>query len=478
MNKAKLVQKLVPIGIVIVLILIISGCNPKSPASPPSFPNGDAIEQDSGSKFDSYLNIQSQQKILPVLFLCLTLAYVLSWVFNKFGLPRILSHILVGMLIGLPIIKDNLIGLETHNLIASLANLGLVFLLFFIGLNINVSDFMKFSKRSIHVSTLAAMLPFIFGFTVVYAYSIGPYPEHALQYALIVGACLAITAEAVAGALLEELGMLNSKIGKIIIEAGIMDDLFEIFILTGIASLRGIGAEDPTFLSQMLGIQAGPFQIFIDIFLFAILIYIVRFFFVPITLSLLGKKPTHSTLFTASFIIVLLMAAVSDLLQLGMVLGAIIAGVIVKQTLIKEKKEKEEKDVLDLVETITFGFLEPMFFIWIGLQTDLTVILREPVLVGLVTAAAFAGKLGGSMIGNKLGKGSTKEGALIGWGMNARGAVELIAIGMARQAGLLDPEGTLYSVVVFMALLTTIISPIIFKWLLKRYQIEPEVPEV
>lgn len=429
--------------------------------------------QSSLGRLDAFVNTQAHHKILPVLFLSLTLAYVLSWLFNRIGIPRILSHILVGMLIGIPFIKDRIIGEQTHNLIAALANLGLVFLLFFIGLNINITDFLKFSKRSVHVSTLSAMLPFIFGFAVVYAWASNFHPEYAIQYALLVGACLAITAEAVAGALLEELGMLNSKIGKIIIEAGIMDDLFEILILAGIASIRGIGTKSPTFLSQVFGIDAGPFQIFIDIFMFAILIYIVRFFFVPITLSLLGKKPTHSTLFTASFIIVLLMAAVSDLLQLGMVLGALIAGVIVKQTLIKEKKEKQEKEVVDLVETITFGFLEPMFFIWIGLQTDLTVIFREPILVLMVTIAAFAGKLSGSILGNKLGKGSIREGILIGWGMNARGAVELIAIGMAHQAGLLDPAGTLYSVVVFMAILTTIISPIVFKVLLKYFKLRP-----
>lgn len=433
----------------------------------------DSATPDAPENLNTLINTSAHHKILPVLFFSLTLAYILSWLFNRIGIPRILSHILVGILIGLPFIKNQIIDSQTHNLIAALANLGLVFLLFFIGLNINVTDFMKFSKRSIHVSILSAMLPFVFGFAVVYAWGLNFHPDKALQYALIVGGCLAITAEAVAGALLEELKMLNSSIGKIIIEAGIMDDLFEILILTAIASIRGIGGSNPTFLSQIFGINAGPFQIFIDIFMFAILIYIVRFFFVPITLSLLGKKPTHSTLFTASFIIVLLMAAVSDLLQLGMVLGALIAGVIVKQTLIKEKKEKEEREVVDLVETITFGFLEPMFFIWIGLQTDLTVILREPVLVCMVTIAAFAGKLSGSILGNKLGKGNLKEGILIGWGMNARGAVELIAIGMAYQAGLLDPKGVLYSVVVFMAILTTIISPIVFKVLLKHFNMVP-----
>lgn len=401
-------------------------------------------------------------EFIPVLFICLSVTYLISWGFRRIGLPHILGHLTTGLIISIPFISDKIfVNSNTMEIFTSIANLGLIFLLFFIGLKINVSNLVKFSKRSMNISFLSALVPFALGFICAQLLGMDFFGS------LILGASLSVTAEAVSGAILEELNMINTRIGLIIIEAGIIDDIFEILTLAAIGTI--IQSQDSIGDVANSGfISFG--NVFLDVMIFIGLIYIVRFVFIPITFKLLGKEPTHSDLFTASFIVVLFMAAISSYLSLGTVIGALIAGIIVKQTLLRENKIKEEVEITDIVETITFGFLEPIFFIWIAYTADIFTLIKTPSYLYMalfITAVATGGKLIGSVIGNVLDGGSVREGILIGWGMNARGAVELIAIKMSLDHKLIEP--VIFSSIVFMTFVTTIVSPIIFKMLAKYH---------
>jgi len=395
------------------------------------------------------------------LLICLSLTHLLSWIFRKIGLPHILGHMATGLLISIPIISSAMFNDSSSiNLFSSLANLGLIFMLFFLGLKINVHKLIEFSRKSMSVAFMSAAVPFVFGFVFGRFLGLDNMPS------IILGASLSITAEAVSAAILQELKMINTYVGTIVIEAGIIDDIFEILVLATVGSLI---QQNPMFGSS--GRFTGFEGILIDIILFIAIIYLVRFIIIPFTFKMLDKKPSHHELFTASFIVVLLMAAIANFLELGIVIGALIAGVIVKQTLLKEHKAKEETEVADMIETITFGFLEPVFFIWIAYKADIFNLIFGGtndflLIAGLITLIATAGKLIGSMMGNLFEGGTLKEGILIGWGMNARGAVELIAIKLAYDHNLIGPM--IYSAVVLMTFTTTILSPIMFKWLAKR----------
>jgi len=396
-------------------------------------------------------------EFILLLFICLSVTYLMSWLFRLIGLPHILGHLTTGLILSIPAISS-MIFVEpgAEQLFGSLANLGLIFLLFFIGLKIDISSFIKFSKTSINIAFLSALVPFALGFICGHLFGLDFFGS------VILGASLSVTAEAVSGAILEELKMINTKVGLIILEAGIIDDIFEILML---------GAIGTVIQSQGIAGVDGLGSILSDVIVFVGLIYLVRFAFIPVTFKLLGKKPTHSDLFTASFIIVLFMAAIANYLELGTVIGALIAGVIVKQTLLREHKREQEVEVTDMVETITFGFLEPVFFIWIAYTADIFGMIGQasdflPMAL-FITAVASGGKIVGSVLGNSLDGGSIREGILIGWGMNARGAVELIAIKMAYDSSLVGPE--IYASIVFMTFVTTIISPILFKAIAKHH---------
>jgi Kef-type K+ transport system membrane component KefB len=388
-------------------------------------------------------------EVMLTLLVCLVFAYLASFIFGKIGIPKIIGHMTVGFILGIPLLKEFIFNDESLTLITSLANLGLIFMLYFIGLKINMKSFLRFSGKALNIALLSAVIPFALGLLI------SLYFGRSIVESVIIGACLSVTAEAVSGAILEELKLMNTRIGEIIIEAGILDDIFEILILAILSTL---------IHTTNHSIASGVISFILEIFLFVIIILIIRYFIVPFTIELLGKKPTHANLFTASFIIVLLMAAISDYLKMGVVLGAVIAGIIVKHTFVKEHKIGEEKEVVDLVETVTFGFLEPLFFIWIGINVDITRFFGDPGLMYfaiIITIVATLGKILGSLIGNHLSNGSVKEGFIIGWGMNSRGAVELIAATIALEANLITVE--MNYVIVIMAFITTLISPLIFK---------------
>lgn len=396
-------------------------------------------------------------EFILVLFISLSITYILSYLFRRLKLPHILGHLMTGLIISLPVISHHLFADESSvRLFDSLANLGLIFLLFFIGLKINVGSLMRFSKKSVNIAFLSALVPFGLG------YICGRLIGLDMFGAIILGASLSITAEAVSGAILEELHMINTRIGLIIIEAGIIDDVFEILILASI----GIVVQSDTIGGEILGAT----HLIWDIVIFIGLIYLVRFIFIPITFHLLGKRPSHSDLFTASFIVVLLMAALSNFFELGTVIGALLAGIIVKHTLYHENKKEQEAEVADIIETITFGFLEPVFFIWVAYSANFWELFQSTpsfaYMAFFITCVATGGKLIGSVAGNVLDGGSVKEGILIGWGMNSRGAVELIAIKMALEHGLVEP--IIFSSIVFMTFATTFFSPLIFM-VLARY---------
>jgi Kef-type K+ transport system membrane component KefB len=396
--------------------------------------------------------------VILVLVICLALSYTFSYIFRQVGLPHILGHMVTGLILSMPFIKDLIFQDQAvQTTFMNLSDLALIFLLFFVGLKMNFHHLVKFSKKSVNISMLSAVVPFFLGFIFAHFYG---FP---LIVSVVLGACMSITAEAVSYSILHELNLLNTETGEIIIEAGIIDDIFEILLLAMLGAVLGND------------IAGGFSEILFQILLFVGIIYIVRFFFVPFTFKMLDKKPDRSELFTASFIIVLAMAAVANQLKIGLVIGALVAGVVVKQTLLKEHKKREEYQVADMVETVTFGFLEPIFFLWIAYQADIFNNFNAGFLFLAisVTVIASLGKLIGSVSGNLIARGkesirdNINSGLCIGLGMNARGAIELISAKIAYDKQLISQD--IYGAIVFMAFVTTIISPVLFKYYASKY---------
>jgi Kef-type K+ transport system membrane component KefB len=204
------------------------------------------------------------------------------------------------------------------------------------------------------------------------------------------------------------------------------------------------------------------------IILFLFIIIVARLWIVPYTLKFFDLEKSSTARFTGSLIIVLLLAAISEFLAIGALIGALIAGIIVRQTIFKEKSipNWEERDISKSLHIIAFGFLIPLFFIWVGINTDMSLIAQNYLLLIVLIAIAFAGTIGGTLIAILLSKGTLKEGLTLGWGLNPKGDVELVIITLALTAGIISYG--VFTSIVFMSLSTTIVSPIMLRHYLKR----------
>ncbi len=384
---------------------------------------------------------------LIILLISLFAAHLFGEIFSYFKLPKILGHLITGFILGFPIIKNLLFDQIILDTFSSLSNLGIIFLLYYIGLEINLKELMGLSKSAISVSVLSALFPFVMGylFSIFWGLSI--------TQSLVIAASLAVTAEAVSAAVLSEFNILNTRIAKLILGAGMFDDVFEIILLIFVSAAVNPSAESSIIVSL--------YEVFLDLIIFSLIIYFIRFYLTPLLIKFTGKDPSEEDLFIVSFIIALSMAVASEILKFGTVIGALIAGVIMKISLHKKIKHKEEKQAIDFIKVFTFGLLEPIFFIWIGLSSDMSSLFLSPWFGIFLTLIATFGKLAGTIFSQILMKLPIREGYIIGLGMNPRGVVGIIAAEMARANGLIDT--TLYSGIVFMSFATTIISPLLLK---------------
>jgi len=378
---------------------------------------------------------------ITVLFLLLAASYILSNMARTARLPRVMGPIAVGLICG-TFFKQEFMDLS---ILKSFADLGLVFLIFYVGLELDIVNCLKRPGRYVFLSVFDMLVPF--GVTFIVLKLIG-FETFA---ALIIGVIMAISAEAVSVDILRELNILRSRIGETIILTATIDDVLGLLFLSGLV----------TYVEK--GDQSLIFVVF-NILIFFTLIYVVRFLIMPYILKF--STDSKSQLFIVGTLMVLLVSIVAEALGFGELLGALLAGVVIRYTYLKDRQVNSQKEITEMFEAVTFGFLAPFFFIWVGINADIGLVVNAPMLGLLLTGLAILTKLLSSLIGHFFLKGSFREGIIIGVAMINKGVVELVLAEKAREAGLIGPD--VFAAIVFMALVTTIISPITFNLLLKR----------
>ncbi len=384
--------------------------------------------------------------ILVALLLAFTLSEILKRVL---GFPRVVGQVGAGLILGIAVVKSFLFTQENIDVLSFLANLGIILLFYYVGLETNLKVFTKNIKRSLLISLFNTTIPFVAGLVVmkfVFHYS--------TIVSLIIGVALSVSAQSISLGFLEELKLVKSRLGNIIISAGAVDDLFELILVSVLLSFFQLTVTDLPLLKLVLGL-----------FFFAVLVSISRLWFIPYTLKFFDRERSSTARFTGALLIVLLIASLSELFGMGFIMGAMIAGMVVRQTIFKDitLPDWEEHDIAKSIHIVAFGFLIPLFFVWVGLNTDLTGIAENAFFVLVLLGIAIMGTVGGTTLAVVLHKGSVREGMMIGWGLTPKGDVELAIATLALKAGVITP--VIFTSLVLMALLTTILSPVVFKYL-------------
>ncbi len=389
---------------------------------------------------------------LVVTLVALVIAYVLSELFRYFRLPRVLGQILAGVVLGIPIIKSWLFTADVYSAFSFITNIGIILLFFFIGLEINFRKFKTNVREAALIAIFNTIIPLFLGFII--SRVLFNFDNIA---SLVIGISLSVSSQAISLDILEEAKLLKSKLGNLIMTSGTVDDVFELLLISTIL-----------VIFHTVG-QGSINNLVFDIVMFVVIIFIFRISLIPFALRQFEKDKSQATLFMGSLIIVLFMAYISEIFSVGSLIGALIAGILVRQTLLskEEKKPWRKNEISHLIHVMAFGFLIPIFFVNVGLQLDISRISSNLFLVFALLFIDIFGTLAGTLVGVALSKGTIQEALIVGWGVVPKGDTELVIATLALHSGLINLN--IFTAIITVALACTFIAPIFFKLLIKKY---------
>jgi len=380
-------------------------------------------------------------QILAIVPIILIVAFVLGELFKRLGLPSVVGQILAGILFGIPLFESVLFNdAPTLLIIDFLATLGILLLLFLAGLEIDIEKVKETSRDSILISLSSAILPFILGFGFITIF----FPQYGFLTALIFGGALMVTSEGTKVKVLMDLNSLNTRLGAVMLAAGAIDDVFEVLFL----SIVVVMAKGGSFME----LATVPLEMIIFI-----VIAFISFKAISKILHHLDKHTKDETeLFSIVIIFILVLAALSESLNVGYLIGAIIGGFLL-QISMKGISRRHKRALITEIKLIALGFVVPFFFANVGLKFDISTIFSSIPLVIVTVILAFVGKMLGTIMIKPFSSLNLKQLYYIGWAMNSRGAAELVIALIAFQYGLIPLE--IYSALVAMSIITTLTFP-------------------
>jgi len=385
-----------------------------------------------------------------ILATVLATSLLIKEICRRLGIPIIVGQISAGIVLGLPLIRSSLFDPKSLSLIDLLSQLGILSLLFLAGLEIDFKKILENARDAILIALSSAFFPFIFGFLFVYFFFGGYFSSQGfdpLTLSLVFGIALAVTSEGTKVKVLMDLNALDTRLGAIMVGAGAFDDLIEILGLSFVTALAQTGSTEELVML--------PLNLLVFAFLFFLLAKVISRL-----LKYVERKETDVDLFLLVLILMMGLAALSELFSLGSVIGAFVGGILMQLSMRKVKK-KEEEDILDSFKLLSLAFLAPFFFANVGLNFNLQSLFVNPSLLVGTIFIAFIGKIVGTMAIKPLSRLGWKQLYVIGWAMNSRGAVELVIALMALGNGLLPLE--VFSVLVVTSLVTTLTFPFVLE---------------
>ncbi|MEX0821015.1 MAG: cation:proton antiporter [Rhodothermales bacterium] len=375
------------------------------------------------------------------LLLVLVAAWVAGHAANRVGYPSVLGEILAGILLGPP-----LLGLmHGSEAISILAEVGVLLMMLYIGIEVNPRDLTKVSWAG----GLAAIGGFITPFAMAYVVVLWFGGTHLAG--MFVGIAAGITSLATKSRILVDLKLLDTRIAHVLMAGALVSDTLSLIIFAGIMGVAQSGTLDFVQLGLVVLKAAG---------FFAVTIVIGMKVFPYVGKQLSARGYTHPTFtFTLVLIIAVLFGELAELAGLHSILGAFIAGLFIQENVLGRTLSHK---LTEAVREASIGFLAPIFFVTAGFAVSFSVFQADLAFFLSIMAVATIGKVVGTAVFYLPTGYGWREGITIGAGMNGRGAVEIIVAGIGLEMGLITQE--IFSILVFMAIFTTAAVPLFLKW--------------
>jgi Kef-type K+ transport system membrane component KefB len=400
-------------------------------------------------------------RLLYQLIVILLVTRAVTAIVRRLGQTDVSGEILAGLLLGpsllgafFPGFMHALFHASTATIFTGLAQVGLIFLMFQIGLEFEFNRHLGGDRRSIVVISLVGLaLPFVMGYLAApwfHARLAEPVPL--LGFRLFFAVAMSITAIPVLGRIFMELGLAHTRTAALTIGAAAIDDVSGWMILGAISLLvRGAFA-----WQWALPRLAGLF------------IYLVLVFFVlrkPLQRVIAGHLARHGGMQVTAVPYVVILLFVSAAITSNLGVFAIIGGFVIGVALHDDRRFVEEWR--RRISPIVWAFFLPIFFAYTGLRTDIGTIQGWPGLVTLllILALAFSSKFGGAYVAARLVGEGNRSALTIGVCMNTRGLMELIVLNIGKDLGLLPTD--VFSMLVIMALVSTYAATPLIRWLMK-----------
>ena len=407
---------------------------------------------------------------LAVIFI---LAKVSSRIFAKLGVPGLIGEIILGILIvSIPIGDYSLfdwIASEfdpspgssntVHEIVEIFSELGVIFLLFTVGLETKVTDLTSVGKAALLVAVMGVIVPFIVGYLFVTITGGNMYTS------MFMGAAMVATSVGITARVIKDMKLMDAKESRIIIGAAVIDDILGMIVLAIVSGMAKTGEID--VVNILVVSLTAIFFVLAVLFVAGKIIPIIYDKIQAQRAEKLLKDPNYIppgfNMFVVAIATCLVFAYVADIAGLAMIIGAFLAGMLFAEHAWEWKLEEK-------FESISALFVS-FFFVYVGMNVDIQVFIDDPALLGtalILIVLACLTKFVGCGLGAKIAEPHMEMSSvsIIGTGMMPRGEVGIIVALLGLGMGILSND--MYGIIVLMCIATTIIAPPILSVLFKK----------
>ncbi|KAI3721488.1 hypothetical protein L2E82_32501 [Cichorium intybus] len=381
----------------------------------------------------------------------------LAFLLKPLRQPKVIAEIVGGILLGPSALGRNqeymhrIFPRWSSPILESVASIGLLFFLFLVGLELDLSSIRRSGKRAFGIAAAGISLPFIFGIGVAFVLRKtidGADKVGYAQYFVFMGVALSITAFPVLARILAELKLLTTRVGETAMAAAAFNDIVAWILLALAVALAGNGEEGGPHKSPLVSVWVLLSGVAFVIFMMVVIRPAMNW-------VALRCSPEHDTVDEAYICLTLATVMVSgfitDLIGIHSIFGAFIFGLTIPKGNFAEK-------LIERIEDFVSGLLLPLYFASSGLKTDVTKISGGKAwgLLAMVITAACSGKILGTFVVAVMCMIPVRESLTLGLLMNTKGLVELIVLNIGKEKKVLNDE--VFAILVLMALFTTFIT--------------------
>ncbi|HTV32009.1 MAG TPA: cation:proton antiporter [Methylocella sp.] len=412
----------------------------------------------------------SEALFIAQIVLLLLVGRLLGEAMQRVGQSAVVGQLLAGVILGPSVFgafwpeSQQAIfagGREQKAMLEAVSNLGILMLLLLTGMETDLKLVKSARRVALSVSAAGIIIPFACGITLgqYLPETMLPRPDQRLITSLFLGTALSVASVKIVAMVVREMKFMRRKIGITLVASAIIDDTvgWTIIAITSSLALHGV-LNVATLAQSVLGT---------GLFLLASFTVGRRLVFGLIRWTndtFISEAPVV----TAILIVMGVMALITHLIGIHTVLGAFVAGILVGESPILTRHIDEQ------LRGLVVGLFMPVFFALAGLNADLS-ILKDPqlvILTGALIAIASVGKFSGAFLGGAIGRLTLRESMALACGMNARGSTEVIVASIGLSMGVISQD--LFTMIVTMAVVTTLAMPPTLRWALSRLPLHKE----